>query len=468
MLDRPDIEFPAVVVTVTYPGVAPTQMESEITRKVEDAVATIAGIEQMTSTVDEGASTTSIEFRFGTDLSAALDDVRDAMTRIRSDLPADANEPIVSRVTTAGGAIVTWSVASDNMTDTELSWFVDLTVTRELSAVPGVGRVTRVGGVAREIRVDLDPDRMAALGATASDVSRQLRRIQAEYPGGEGRSAASSRPCARPASSPPSTTCARCRSRCPTAATCGSTRSPRCATRPASSARRRCSTASPSSAFEIVRSWGASALDVAKDARAVVERLQTEYPHVKFAEASSQVGYIQESFDASMEMLIEGAILAIIVVWLFLRDWRATLISAVALPLSIIPTFWAIWALGYTLNILTLLALSLVVGILVDDAIVEVENIVRHLRMGKKPKEAAMDAAIEIGLAVVATTLTICAVFVPVAFMSGIAGEFFGPFSFTVVVAVLFSLLVARTLTPMMAAYFLKPHDRPGAARRAS
>ncbi len=213
--------------------------------------------------------------------------------------------------------------------------------------------------------------------------------------------------------------------------------------------------------FQIVRSWGASALDVAKDARAVVERLQTEYPHVKFAEASSQVGYIQESFDASMEMLIEGALLAILVVWLFLRDWRATLVSAVALPLSIIPTFWAIWVLGYTLNILTLLALSLVVGILVDDAIVEVENIVRHLRMGKKPKEAAMDAAIEIGLAVVATTFTICAVFVPVAFMSGIAGEFFGPFSFTVVVAVLCSLLVARTLTPMMAAYFLKPHDRP-------
>src|SRR5690606_35119706 len=170
-----------------YPGVAPTQMESEVTRKVEDSIATIAGIEQMTSTVDEGASTTSIEFRFGTDLSAALDDVRDAMTRIRQDLPPDANEPIVSRVTTSGGAIVAWTVASDTMTDTEPSWFGDPTVTRELSAVPGVGRVSRVGGVDREIRVDLDPDRMAALGVTAADVSRQLRRIQAEYPGGEGR-----------------------------------------------------------------------------------------------------------------------------------------------------------------------------------------------------------------------------------------------------------------------------------------
>jgi multidrug efflux pump subunit AcrB len=461
VLDRPDIEFPAVVVTVTYPGVAPTQMESEVSRKVEDAVATIAGIEQMTSTVDEGASTTSIEFRFGTDLSAALDDVRDAMTRIRSDLPADANEPIVSRVTTAGGAIVTWSVASDNMTDTELSWFVDLTVTRELSAVPGVGRVTRVGGVAREIRVDLDPDRMASLGATASDVSRQLRRIQAEYPGGEGRLGGLEQTVrttgiitsvydlrALPISLPDGRS-VRLETIADVRDQAGEQRSAALLD------------GEPVIGFQVVRSWGASALDVAKEASAVVERLQQEYPNVKFAEASSQVGYIQESFDASIEMLIEGALLAILVVWLFLRDWRATAVSAVALPLSIIPTFWAIWALGYTLNILTLLALSLVVGILVDDAIVEVENIVRHLRMGKKPKEAAMDAAIEIGLAVVATTLTICAVFVPVAFMSGIAGEFFGPFSFTVVVAVLCSLLVARTLTPMMAAYFLKPHHRP-------
>jgi multidrug efflux pump subunit AcrB len=461
VLDRPDIEFPSVVVTVTYPGVAPTQMESEITRKVEDAVATIAGIEQMTSTVDEGASTTSIEFRFGTDLSAALDDVRDAMTRIRSDLPPDANEPIVSRVTTAGGAIVTWSVASDNMTATELSWFVDLTVTRELSAVPGIGRVSRVGGVEREIRVDLDPDRMAALGVTASDVSRQLRRIQAEYPGGEGRLGGLEQTVRTTGTI---TSVYELRA-LPIALPDG--RSVRLDTiadvRDQAGEQRAAALldGEPVIGFQIVRSWGASALDVAKEARATVERLQQEYPNVTFAEASSTVGYIQESFDASMEMLIEGALLAILVVWLFLRDWRATLVSAVALPLSIIPTFWAIWALGYTLNILTLLALSLVVGILVDDAIVEVENIVRHLRMGKKPKEAAMDAAIEIGLAVVATTLTICAVFVPVAFMSGIAGEFFGPFSFTVVVAVLFSLLVARTLTPMMAAYFLKPHDRP-------
>ncbi len=465
--DRPDIEFPSVIVTVTYAGVAPTQMESEITRKVEDAVATISGIEQMTSTVDEGASTTNIEFHFGTDLSAALDDVRDALTRIRSDLPPDANEPIVSRATTAGGSLVTWSVSSDNMSDTELSWFVDLVVTRELSSVPGMGKITRVGGVSREIRVDLDPDRMAALGATASDVSRQLRRIQAEYPGGEGRVGGLEQTVrttgiihsvydlrALPIGLPDG-------------------RSVRLDSiadvRDQASEQRAAALldGKPVIGFEIVRSWGASALGVAKDSRAIVERLAKEYPGVHFAEASSTVGYIQTSYDASMEMLVEGAVLAILVVWLFLRDWRATAVSAIALPLSIIPTFWAVYLLGFTLNILTMLALTLVVGILVDDAIVEVENIVRHLRMGKKPRAAAMDAAIEIGLAVVATTLTICAVFIPVAFMSGIAGQFFRPFGFTVTVAVLFSLLVARTLTPMMAAYFLKPHEeRPrGRAR---
>jgi multidrug efflux pump subunit AcrB len=354
---------------------------------------------------------------------------------------------------------VTWSVTSDNMSDTELSWFVDLIVTRELSSVQGMGKITRVGGVSREIRVDLDADRMASLGATASDVSRQLRRIQAEYPGGEGRVGGLEQTVRTTGII---TSVYELRA-LPIALPDG--RSVRLDTiadvRDQAGEQRAAALldGKPVIGFEIVRSWGASALDVAKDSRVVVAKLAKEYPKIHFAEASSTVGYIQTSYDASMEMLVEGAILAILVVWLFLRDWRATAVSAIALPLSIIPTFWAIYALGFTLNILTMLALTLVVGILVDDAIVEVENIVRHLRMGKKPKAAAMDAAIEIGLAVVATTLTICAVFIPVAFMSGIAGQFFRPFGFTVTVAVLFSLLVARTLTPMMAAYMLKPHE---------
>ncbi len=328
--DRPDIEFPAVIVTITYPGVAPTQMESEITRKVEDSVATISGIEQMTSTVDEGASTTSIEFAFGTDLSRALDDVRDAVTRIRSDLPPDANEPIVSRTTTAGGSLVTWSVASDTMSDTELSWFVDLVVSRELSSVNGMGRVTRVGGVDREIRVDLDPDRMAALGATASDVSRQLRRIQAEYPGGEARLGGLE----QTVRTTGIITSVYDLTGLPISLPDG--RSVRLDTiadvRDQASEQRAIAllNGKPVVGFQIVRAWGASALGVAKDARKVVEQLAKDYPHVKFAEASSTVGYIQTSYDSSMEMLIEGAVLAIFVVWLFLRDWRATLVSALA------------------------------------------------------------------------------------------------------------------------------------------
>ena len=459
--DRPDIEFPAVIVTVAYGGVAPSQLESEVTRKVEDAVMSIAGIEQLRSTVNEGASTTVIEFRFGQDMSEAIDDVRDALTRIRPDLPQDANEPFISRATTAGLPMVTWSVASDRMSDTELSWFVDLVVARELTAVPGLGRVSRIGGVSREIRVDLDPDRMAALGATANDVSRQLRRTQAEFPGGEGRVGGLEQ----------------------TVRTTGILKSVQdlaalpvvlpdgrnmrlediAEIRDQASEQRQLAllNGEPVVGFEIVRSWGASALGVAEEARKTVEQLAETYPNVRFAEVSSTVDYIQTSFDSSMEMLIEGAILAVLVVWLFLRDWRATLVSAIALPLSIIPTFWVIYILGFSLNILTLLALTLVVGILVDDAIVEVENIVRHLRQGKPPREAAMDAAIEIGLAVVATTFTICAVFIPVAFMSGISGKFFAPFGVTVTVAVLFSLLVARMLTPMMAANLLKPHNKP-------
>ncbi|MDR2212423.1 MAG: efflux RND transporter permease subunit, partial [Pseudomonadales bacterium] len=451
VLDLPDIEFPAIIVTVGYPGAAPTQMESEITRRVEDAVATIAGIEELNSTVNEGASTTVIQFVFGTDLDQTMDEVRDALTTIRSSLPQDANEPIVSRATTAGLPVVTWSVSSERMTDTELSWFVDLELAREMTAIPGVGRFSRVGGVNREIRVDLDPDRIAALRTSATDVSRQLRRIQAEYPGGEARLGGLEQ----------------------TVRTTGvinsveelkalpillpdgrSVRLDVLADVRDQAAEQRSVAlldGKPVVGFQIVRAWGASALDVAELARAKVEELKLRFPEVSFSEASNTVEYIQESYDASMEMLIEGALLAVLVVWVFLRDWRATLVSAAALPLSIIPAFWVIYQFGYTLNILTLVALTLVVGILVDDAIVEVENIVRHLRTGKTPRQAAMDAAIEIGLAVVATTFTICAVFVPVAFMGGIPGEFFRPFGFTVAIAVLFSLLVARMLTPMMA-----------------
>ncbi|MGC4029509.1 MAG: efflux RND transporter permease subunit [Steroidobacteraceae bacterium] len=459
--DQPDIALPFVVVNVSYPGVPPSQMETEITRKVEDTVSTVVGIDNMRSTVTTGSSTTIIEFQFGTDISQAMDDVRDAVTRIRPELPLDATEPNIQRAATTGDPVLTFAVSSDAMTDTELSWFVDLNVMRAISGVDGVGQVSRIGGVTREVRVDLDPDRMAALGVTAGDVSSQLLRTQVELPGGETRIGAQEqnvRTLGTIASVPELAAL-------PIAL--GDGRNVRLDSiadvrdQAAEIRQEVLLDGKPVIGFQVMRAWGEGALKVADGARAAVQRLQQQYPQIHITEINAvQDAEIRDSFHTSMLMLVEGALLAIIVVWFFLKDIRATLISAAALPLSVIPTFWALHLFGFSMNTLTMLALTLVVGMLVDDAIVEVENIVRHLRMGKPPLQAATDAAIEIGLAVVATSLTLCAVFIPVAFMNGIPGQFFKPFGFTATVAVLFSLLVARTLTPLMASRLMRPHSQ--------
>ncbi len=456
--NQPDINLPFITVGVSYAGVPPSQMETEITRKVEDAVTSVVGIDNISSTITTGYSLTRIEFRFGTDISQAMDDVRDAVTRVRPEMPQDAIEPNIQRAATTGDPVLTFAVASDTLTDTELSWFVDLNVMRAISGVDGVGQVRRIGGVTREVRVDLDPDRMAALGVTAGDVSGQLLRTQVELPGGETRIGAQE----QSVRTLGTLSSVRELAALPIALGDGRT------TRLDSIAEVRDQAAEvreevlrdgkPVIGFQVMRSWGEGALKVADGARAAVEALQQTYPGIRISEINAvQDAEIRESFHSSMIMLFEGALLAIIVVWFFLKDMRATLISAAALPLSVIPTFWALHAFGFSMNTLTMLALTLVVGMLVDDAIVEVENMVRHLRMGKSPMQAATDAAIEIGLAVVATSLTLCAVFIPVAFMDGIPGQFFKPFGFTATVAVLFSLLVARTLTPLMASRLMRP-----------
>ena len=457
--DQPDISFPFITVSVSYSGTPPSQMETEITRKVEDTVSTLVGIESIQSTVGTGTSTTNIEFQFGTDLSQAMDDVRDAVSRIRPDLPIDATEPVITRATTAANPVLTFAISSDNMTDTELSWFVDLNVMREVSGVDGVGSVTRVGGVSREVRVDLDPDRMAALGITAGDVSSQLLRTQVELPGGETRIGAQQ----QNVRTLGTITSVQELAALPISLSGGrSVRLDAIADvrdQAADVKQMALLDGKPVIGFQVMRAWGEGATKVADGAREAVERIHAKYPNVHITEINAvQDTRIRQSFHSSMTMLVEGSILAIIVVWWFLKDMRATLISAIALPLAVIPTFWALHAFGFSMNTLTMLALTLVVGMLVDDAIVEVENIVRHLRMGKTPLQAATDAAIEIGLAVIATSLTLCAVFIPVAFMDGIPGEFFKPFGFTATVAVLFSLLVARTLTPMLASRFMKVH----------
>lgn len=458
--DFPDIELPIVTVTAALPGTAPAQLETEVARKIEDSVATLQGIKNIYTKVLDGAVTVTVEFVLEKNISDAVNDVRDAVALIRADLPSDLRDPSVTKVSTAGRVILTFTAAAapgSKLDEQELSWFVDNTVAKRILSVPGVGSFKRVGGVSREVRIELDPAKMAALNVAAVDVSRRLRLVQQEAPGGRGDVSGAEQ-------------AVRTIATVKTAAELALLDIPladghhirldQVATVTDTFAERRSSASQDGHTvvgFEVFRTKGASELDVARGTRAAVEELQAANSNVVFKQAIDNAQPVKENFKGSMELLYEGAILAVLVVWWFLRDWRATLVAASALPLSVIPTFLGLSYFGYTLNTVTLLSLALVVGVLVDDAIVEIENISRHLRMGKTPMQAAMEAADEIGMAVIATTFALVAVFLPTAFMAGIPGLFFKQFGWTAVLAVLASLVVARLLTPMMAAYILKP-----------
>ena len=458
----PDLDLPTITVVATLPGAAPAQLETEVARKLENAVATLQGLKNIYTKVQDGAVTVTAEFRLEKPVQEAVDDVRSAVQGVRSDLPADVRDPIVKKMDLAAQPVLAYTVRMPSMDDEALSWFVDNTVTKRLLSVRGVGAVTRVGGADRQVAVELDPERMLALGITAADVSRQLKQVQLESSGGRADLGGSEQPLrtlATVASAqelagielsvgggnpnvPPK------RIRLDQVATITDTvAEPRAAA---------LLDGKPVVGFEVARSRGASEVEVGAAVRAALADLKTVHPDMELTESFDFVTPVKEEFDGSMALLYEGAILAVIVVWLFLRDWRATFVSAVALPLSAIPAFIGMHYLGFSINVVSLLALSLVIGILVDDAIVEVENIERHLRMGKTPFQAAMEAADEIGLAVIATTFTLIAVFLPTAFMSGIAGKFFKQFGWTAALAVFASLVVARMLTPMMAAYIMQ------------
>ncbi|MEO6033332.1 MAG: efflux RND transporter permease subunit, partial [Burkholderiaceae bacterium] len=452
----PDIDLPTVTITALLPGASPEQLETEVARKIENQVATLQGIKHIYTTVVDGAATITAQFRLEKPTQEAVDDVRAAVSRVRSDLPGDLRDPIVTKMELTGAPILTYTVASSGMDDVALSWFVDDTVTRALLSVKGVGAVARVGGVTREVRVELDPQRMLALDATAADISRQLRRVQQEASGGRASVGGAEQSVRTIATVQSAHELARLQIALPNGRT---VRLDQVATVSDSTAEKRSAAlldGKPVVGFEITRTRGAGETEVAAGVREALATMKAAHPDITITEAFNFVDPVQENFDGSMALMYEGAALAVLVVFLFLRDWRATLVAAVALPLSIIPAFAGMHLLGFTLNGVTLLALSLVVGILVDDAIVEIENIMRHLRMGKTPYQAAMEAADEIGLAVIATTFTLIAVFLPTAFMSGIAGKFFVQFGWTAGIAVFISLVVARLLTPMMSAYFLK------------
>ncbi|MDL2354093.1 MAG: efflux RND transporter permease subunit [Pseudomonadota bacterium] len=461
--DFPDIELPLVIVTAALDGAAPAQLETEVARKIEDSVATLQGVKNIGTKVLDGVATITVEFILEKDISEAVNDVRDAVARVKADLPAEMRDPTVTKATTAGRVVMTFiATATPNrgdakLDDQELSWFVDNAVSKRLLSVPGLGAVKRVGGVYREVRVELDDARMAALKVAAVDVSRQLRSVQREAPGGRGDISGAEQS-------------VRTIGTVQTAAELAALDIPLADGRRVrldQIANVTDTVAEPRSlaeqdgkrvvGFEIFRTKGASEIDVAKGARAAIADLQKEHANIALKEVIDNANPVQENFSGSMELLYEGALLAVLVVWWFLRDWRATLVAAAALPLSVLPAFLGQYLFGYTLNTVTLLSLALVVGVLVDDAIVEIENISRHLRMGKSPMQAAMEAADEIGMAVIATTFALVAVFLPTAFMGGIPGKFFKQFGWTAVLAILASLLVARLLTPMMAAYLLKP-----------
>src|SRR5437763_968463 len=353
----PSADIPVISVAVSQFGAAPAELESQVTKTIEDGVSGVEGVRHMSSSITDGLSLTTIQFALETNTDRALNDVKDAVTRVRANLPQNVNEPLIQRVDVIGLPIVTYAAISPGKTPEQLSYFVDDVVKRALQGVRGVAQVERIGGVEREILVSLDPDRLQAAGLTAVNVSQILRGTNVDLAGGRA--------------------------------------------------------------------------EIGKNDQAI--------------------------------RTLEGAILAVVVVLLFLRDIRATIIAAISLPLSIFPAFWAMDILGFSLNLVSFLAITLSTGILVDDAIVEIENIVRHMRMGKSPYRAALEAADEIGLAVIAISLTIIAIFAPASFMSGIAGQFFKQFGITVSVQVFFSLLAARLVTPMLAAYFLKHsnHQEP-------
>ncbi len=460
----PDIELPTVTVTASLPGATPGQLENDVARKIEDAIATLQGLKHIYTKVQDGGVVLTVEFRLEKPVQEAVDDVRSAVARVRADLPGDLRDPIVNKVDLAAQPVLAFTISSPRMDDEALSWYVDNDISRRLLAVRGVGAVNRVGGVTREFRVTLDALRLQALGATAADVSRQLRQVQTESAGGRADLGDGEQPMRTLGT----VSGAEELSRLELALSDGRhVRLADVATVEDSVAERRALAlldGKPVVGFEVSRSRGESEVEVGAAVQAALQELRAARPDIRITEAFNFVAPVQEEYDGSMHLLYEGALLAVVVVWLFLRDWRATLVSAVALPLSVIPAFIGMYLFGFSVNVITLLALSLVVGILVDDAIVEVENIVRHLRMGKSPYQAAMEAADEIGLAVIATTFTLIAVFLPTAFMSGVAGKFFKQFGWTAALAVFASLVVARVLTPMMAAYLLRPtadHPQP-------
>lgn len=471
----PDVSFPIVSISTTYAGASAREMETLVSRPIEDGVSAINGIEHITSTSSNGISTVVIEFKMEKNVKEAANEVQEKVALLRRSLPVDADEPIIARVDPNATPVLFYALSGSRPLD-ELTDFARDELKPRLQKIDGVAEVGLTGGQEREVQVLLDPSLLSQYRLSAAQVVARLQQENLDFPSGQIETKRS-------------VITLRTVNSYKTAAQVGATPigiqggtsgtpgkvlllddlgTVRDGFKDPTS--RTWWNGKPAVALSIQKQSGTNTVEMAHRLHAEVEKLKEEMPPGMNIDLSFDTAkFIEESKDGAMEELIIGSLLAIVVIFIFLRTVRGTLIAAIAIPASIISTYTFMALMGFTLNFMSLMALSLVVGVLVDDAVVDLENIFRHIEMGEHPFRAAINATNEIGLAVVATTFSIVAVFAPVGFMGGMIGKFFRQFGLTVSIAVLVSLLIARTLTPMLAAYFLKPmpnqhHDEHEAA----
>ncbi|WP_224247544.1 efflux RND transporter permease subunit [Hyalangium gracile] len=464
----PDVEQPVIGVTIVYPGASPDTVEREVVEPIEDAIFSISGLDgsKTTSSATDGLAQFTVFFDFEKDIQEASQDIRDAISSKRADLPQEMEEPILTRFDPADFPIVSLTLTSDTLPATTLSRIADPMVVSELRAVPGVAQATVVGSIERELTVELKPAALQAAGLGVADVVQALQAQNLAAPVGRitGQLDEQTIRLKGRLESPEDFANVVITQRNGQPILLGQVATARDGTEePRTMA---LFNGSQAVGIDVLKAKGYSTTEVSDALRERVKALQERLPEGARLEMVVDAGTrVSEAVTNVQEALFEGAILTVLVVFLFLNSWRSTVITGLALPVSVLAAFISVWVFGFTLNTMSLLGLSLAIGILIDDAIVVRENIVRHIEMGKDHYEASREGTSEIGLAVAATTFSIVAVFVPIAFMYGVAGQWFKPFALTIACAVLVSLFVSFSLDPMLSAYWADPQVEKGARK---
>ena len=454
----PEVQPPVVAVTIPYPGASPETVENEVVDRIEEAISGISGVDRIQSTSLDGFATIIVEFVFEKDIQQATQDIRDEISRVRNDLPPEMEEPVLRRFDPNDLPIVSLALTSNQLSAAALTRLADPGVTRQLRSIPGVAEVNVVGGRERQVVVELNPTEMTAAQVSVPDVVRAVQQQNVAAPVGnvqqqygedtirlEGR-----------LSRPVDFEQIIVKQAGVSAVRLGRVARVLDGTEEARSAS--LYNLREAVGIDIIKSTGNSTTEVSQAVLKRVESLKRTLPKSVEVQVVRNSGERVEASVRDVESaLVEGAILTIIVVFVFLNSWRSTVITGLALPVSVLGSFISVWAFGFTLNTMSLLGLSLAIGILIDDAIVVRENIVRHVNMGKDHVRAAHEGTAEIGLAVTATTLSIVVVFIPVATMGGLAQQWFAPFALTIVASVLISLFVSFSLDPMLSAYWPAP-----------